>query len=248
MPINPKNVVWDDAPAQGGGMVQIAPASPLLGGQLAGQALDNANAAARLATAPYDAAKAKADAKRAQIEARNAAKTPIGGQPSVEERKAAAFLIRGLGAEGSYNAQHVGPRSYVGQKLADSAPDFLNMLPSAVGNSPRRQVADTNQDEFIAASLRQDSGAAIPPEEMNRQRRIYFPMPGDGPAAVKAKEQARQRALLGLYQSSGRVAPEAMKRFRNYIATMRGGQKSAPSGGNDVDAILRKHGVLPNGN
>ena len=121
------------------------------------------------------------------------------------ERKAAAFLLRALGANSSYEGTGVGPRSYVGQAMANNTPDLLNVLPSGVGNSPERQVSDSAQDEFIAASLRQDSGAAIPPEELERQRRIYFPMPGDGPEALEQKRQARLRAIEGLKQSSGRL-------------------------------------------
>ncbi len=144
------------------------------------------------------------------------------GAPATEaERKAASFLIRGIGAEGTYKAQNVGPRSLVGQKIADWAPNALNSLPSAIGNSARRQVADTNQDEFIAASLRQDSGAAIPEQELERQRRIYFPMPGDGPEAIQAKARARERALLGLHQSAGRLAPGALQKVRQQAASMR---------------------------
>lgn len=144
-------------------------------------------------------------AKQASIA--NALKTGDGS--SIEEKKAAAFLTRALGANSSYEATGIGPRSYVGQKFVDSAPDILNSLPSSVGNSPDRQVADAAQDEFIAASLRQDSGAAIPPAELEKQRRIYFPMPGDGPEVLAQKRAARLRAIIGLKASAGRsVTPE----------------------------------------
>lgn len=133
------------------------------------------------------------------------------------ERKAAAFLIRALGSNESYETQGVGPRSYIGQKIADTAPDVLNMLPSVVGNSPERQIADTNQDEFIAASLRQDSGAAIPEEELERQRRIYFPMPNEDPRTVEAKRQARLRAIEGLRQSAGRLEDETQARYEAMV-------------------------------
>jgi len=131
-----------------------------------------------------------------------------------EERKASSFLLRALGSNDSYEAQDIGPRSLAGQAFSDIAPNALNSLPSWAGNSPERQVADTNQDEFIAASLRQDSGAAIPPEEMTRQRRIYFPMPGDGPEVIAAKKQARLRAIEGLKQSSGKLLDETEKRYQ----------------------------------
>ena len=46
-----------------------------------------------------------------------------------EERKAAAFLIRALGANDSYEGLGIGPRSLVGQGLSDVAPGVLNTLP-----------------------------------------------------------------------------------------------------------------------
>jgi len=124
------------------------------------------------------------------------------------ERKAAAFLIRALGSNTSYENSGVGPRSLIGQAARDTFPDATNYFTDA-----DRQVAESAQDEFIAASLRQDSGAAIPPEEMERQRRIYFPMPGDGPEVLEQKRQARVRAIEGLKQSSGRLLENTLAKW-----------------------------------
>lgn len=131
------------------------------------------------------------------------------------ERKAAAFLLRALGSNRDYEAQDIGPRSWIGQKMADNTPDLLNELPSEIGNSPERQISDSAQDAFIAASLRQDSGAAIPPDELERQRRIYFPMPGDGPEVIAAKRTRRQEAIAGLKMSSGRLVDETLATFES---------------------------------
>lgn len=150
-------------------------------------------------------------------------KKPVPGAATEGERKAASFLTRALGAEKSYGATGVGPRSLIGQGMKDAAPDLLNALPSFIGNSPERQVADTNQDEFIAATLRQDSGAAIPPHEIERQRRIYFPMPNEGPEAIEAKRQARIRALQGLAASSGAMLTEDQKKALAEIEKAAGG-------------------------
>lgn len=146
-------------------------------------------------------------------EARKRGKEASGFDATEGERKAGAFLIRALGANDSYEATGIGPRSYVGQAMQDVAPGLLNQLPAGVGNSPERQTADSAQNEFIAASLRQDSGAAIPPEELERQRQIYFPMPGDSPEAIEQKRQARLRAIEGLRQSSGRLLEQSEARY-----------------------------------
>lgn len=159
------------------------------------------------------------------------------------ERKAAAFLMRAVGANHSYESRTgtteadkvpgIGPRSMVGQVLANNFPNALNSLPSSVGNSPERQIADSAQDEFIAASLRQDSGAAIPDSELERQRRIYFPMPGDGPEAMQQKREARLRAIRGLVQSGGRSVSAADKEAaEKYLASVgdTGAAPPAPPG------------------
>lgn len=174
--------------------------------------------------------------ERERAEADRAAGVGIDGNAVESERKAAAFLIRALGSNESYEKLDIGPRSLVGQTFADTAPNLLNTLPSAIGNSDDRQVADTNQDEFIAASLRQDSGAAIPPEELERQRRIYFPMPGDSPAAIAAKRQARLRAIEGLRQSAGRLEEATEARYAAMMSPEEAGGSSTDNQREDVAA------------
>lgn len=148
------------------------------------------------------------------------------------ERKAAAFLLRALGSNRDYEAQGIGPRSYIGQKMADNAPDILNTLPGFVGNSPERQISDSAQDAFIAASLRQDSGAAIPPDELERQRRIYFPMPGDTEQVIAAKKERRREAVTGLRMAAGRLADEAVAEFDGRTVSMGAPAKKEDQGPN----------------
>lgn len=140
------------------------------------------------------------EARQAAQDQRTASVQAQGLDATEGERKAAAFLIRALGANTTYESAGVGPRSLIGQAAKDTFPGITNYFTEG-----ERQAAESAQDEFIAASLRQDSGAAIPEEELERQRRIYFPMPGDGPEALEQKRQARIRAITGLEQSSGRL-------------------------------------------
>lgn len=142
----------------------------------------------------------KTEARQAAQDQRTASVQAQGLDATEGERKAAAFLIRALGANTTYESAGVGPRSLIGQAAKDNFPSVTNYFTDG-----DRQAAESAQDEFIAASLRQDSGAAIPEEELERQRRIYFPMPGDGPEALEQKRQARIRAITGLEQSSGRL-------------------------------------------
>lgn len=173
------------------------------------QALERARFANQQAVEAERLRLAREAEQRQATEAQRKAEQQASGFDATEgERKAAAFLLRALGANKSYEDTGVGPRSLVGQAARDTFPNATNYFTSA-----DRQVAESAQDEFIAASLRQDSGAAIPEEELERQRRIYFPMPGDGPDVLEQKRQARLRAIAGLEQSAGRLLENTMSEW-----------------------------------
>jgi hypothetical protein len=149
------------------------------------------------------------DAARAAREA-----TPAGATEG--ERNSAGFLRRAINAETNYGGidfnpdtptrDPVQPRGLIGQFMAENAPGLLNTLPGGIGNSNERQLADQAQREFIAAILRADSGAAIPDQEYVAMARTYFPQPGDSPAVLAQKEQARRVAIEGLRAEAGRAA------------------------------------------
>jgi len=210
---------WDafpDGEDQQAGIV-TKPADPTLPykvptaeADLTGKVLDNRKAAAE---APYAPVVAKADADKAVADAAEARrKLEMGPQFNEYQSKSTAFLRRALGSNIDFEGLDLGPRSYVGQKMHENAPDVLNQLPAFVGNSPDRQRFDTTQDEFVAATLRQDSGAAIPPEELVRQKQIYFPQPGEtDPTIIAQKREARRRAIMGLMDSAGPAVPGDLK-------------------------------------
>ncbi|MCR4299908.1 MAG: hypothetical protein NUV75_14370, partial [Gallionella sp.] len=142
-----------------------------------------------------------------------------GGKPIEGDKKAAAFLIRALGSNRAFEDTGEGARNIFAQAFQDARPDLAN----TILNSDARQVANSAQDEFIAASLRQDSGAAIPEEELERQRRILFPIPGDGPDAIEQKRQARLRVLKGLEIASGPLRERAIADFNALEAQFENG-------------------------
>jgi hypothetical protein len=66
----------------------------------------------------------------------------------------------------------------------------MSLLPDAVVNeftSPSRQQAEAAQRDFIASTLRYESGANIPQNEFDLQKSIYFPAPGDSPQVIGMK-------------------------------------------------------------
>ncbi len=122
------------------------------------------------------------------------------------ERAAAGYYRRALNAHENYGAG-VLPRSAIAQGAVD-------MLPNAWENtlaSPERREAQNYADEFIRAKLRKESGAAIPTEEMSREYRVYFPVPGDEPVDLERKARLRQEALEALKIGAGSEAGTALE-------------------------------------
>ena len=60
------------------------------------------------------------------------------------------------------------------------------------------QVAKTAGDEFLQAILRKDTGAAITTQEQALYGETYLPRPGDSPARLQYKQEARKRAVEAL--------------------------------------------------
>lgn len=87
-----------------------------------------------------------------------------------------------------------------------------SMLPT-MAQSPDFQSSDQARRQFVNAILRRDSGAAIPPFELENYTRQYFPVPGDSPAVLQQKAAARQLAIANLEQEGARV-PSAIPQGR----------------------------------
>lgn len=59
------------------------------------------------------------------------------------------------------------------------------------------------QDNWITANLRKESGAAIPPPELEQERAKWFPQPGEGEKTAKQKERARKVAEQAMLTQAG---------------------------------------------
>jgi len=151
-----------------------------------------------------------------------------GGGTTEGERKSSAFLTRALGANRDYETIKPGPRGLLAQKFNDWMPNVAN----TTINDDDRQVTDSAQAEFVAATLRYDSGAAIPAEELESQKRIYFPQPGDGIEARNQKARARARAMQGLIESSGRALdPKIRDQYPEFFKDRTGAGVTPPANG-----------------
>ena len=160
-----------------------------------------------------------------QAEARAATDAERGG---VEQGKAASFLKRAVNAETNFRKLgEVQPRSIPGQAIRETFPNVSNTF-----SDSSRQLAEQAEREFIAAILRYDSGAAIPPEEFVTSGQIYFPRPGDTPENLAQKAQARKVAIEGLLAASGPQGERA--EVPDFDAMLKQGRDTAGGGDDDT--------------
>jgi hypothetical protein len=208
--------------------VQLKPADPLIPGKAVEQQQNITQGGYQIeraaAEAPYVAPKAAADVRNAQTSATvNAAKAPaeietannkarqarveadtaeITKGAGADQGKAASFYTRALESNSVYDGLKVGAPS-AGREIAKS------ILPGMVVNhftDSSRQQAEAAERNFIAATLRYESGAALPPSEFVSQRKTFFPEPGDSPETIALKERFRKNAIDGLRISAGPAA------------------------------------------
>ena len=84
--------------------------------------------------------------------------------------------------------------------------NLLSALPFGVGNmaqTPEFQLYSQSQEDWINAVLRDESGAAIGPDEFVSAKTQYFPQVGDGPEVIAQKRANRKTKELGLWTKSG---------------------------------------------
>jgi hypothetical protein len=69
--------------------------------------------------------------------------------------------------------------------------------------TPQQQQYLNAADNWIRANLRKESGASIPPEEMQQEYTTYFPMPGDSKEVIEQKRKSRMVTQEAVRQASG---------------------------------------------
>ena len=147
--------------------------------------------------------------KEARVAKGDAADDPM-GLAKVEQVKASGFLERALSANALYG-EGVMPRGAVGQTAFELLPkNFQNAK-----EDPARRVTNKFAEEFIAAVLRYESGAAIPDPELDRAYRRYFPVAGDTAADLAGKAKLREIAIRGLQAGAGPLGEPITSRFES---------------------------------
>ena len=123
------------------------------------------------------------------------------------ERNAGGYLLRMTEATKLLDKfEKTGTASY-GSEFAGAVPFVGGMTRRAVMSDDQQQYRQA-QEDWVRAKLRKESGASIPPDEMDREIEAYFPMPGEGEKVIAQKRQSRAVANTAMQQSAGRAAAQ----------------------------------------
>jgi hypothetical protein len=142
--------------------------------------------------------------------------TPDGGMRLVQGPGASSGSVKFTEGQGKDNVfvtrargalQKLEPVAGALTSRMDRAADFV---PFGLGREVQGdsfQVAQQAGDEYLQAILRKDTGAAITTQEQELYGKTYLPQPGDGPAVLRAKAEARVRAIKAIEAG---MSPEQM--------------------------------------
>jgi hypothetical protein len=141
---------------------------------------------------------------------------PFGGGPKLTEFQGksttyatrmqdAAKVIEGLEgkvwpstvARAGYKAEF--PEWAPGGQVVGAAISGINRATVPEGAQQYRQA----QENWVTANLRQESGAAIGKDEMEKDIAKWFPQPGDGEATIRQKADARRVAEQAMLAQAG---------------------------------------------
>lgn len=96
------------------------------------------------------------------------------------------------------------------------------------------------QENWVSANLRKESGAVIGSDEMNKEIKKYFPIPGDKPQVIEQKRQARLDAMAGMEAEATERGIKSVKESRKALGE-RYQRKPAESAAPNIDALLDKY-------
>lgn len=134
-----------------------------------------------------------------EIAAMGAANRP-GARPKVSEAAALTFFGRAQKAEEDLDtiADSITKMGVWDRGRLAYTSDWANFT-----RSEAMQKYLQAQRAFTEARLRKDSGAAIPEQEFENDRKMYFVQPGDTPETIEQKRRGRGQILAGLAYAAG---------------------------------------------
>jgi len=131
------------------------------------------------------------------------------------QAKAVGWYQRARSSNVELSRLNLPPAGLVKLIAYNSSPVFASQI-----SNDKEVAAFAAIKDFINATLRQDSGAAIGPNEFEAQFQIYFPNPNAGPKEIEQKRRARElaiRSLATVAGTQGKQSAEANLRELGYL-------------------------------
>jgi len=123
-------------------------------------------------------------------------RTPASEKPLTEfQGKSMNFGTRAAEADKILNNTNYNPTSVEGVRRTGILGNFFA--------APETQKALQAQRDFVNATLRQESGAAISNSEFENAQKQYFPQPGDTPEVIAQKAANRATVIKGFARQAG---------------------------------------------
>lgn len=124
--------------------------------------------------------------------------------------KATTFAARMADAEKTIQAMEAKGVNGSDMRTIAAGSPYTNWAASPEGQQYRQA-----QENWVTANLRQESGAAIGKDEMDKDVRKFFPVPGDADGVRAQKTQARAVAQQGMVVQAGPGANQIPKILSN---------------------------------
>lgn len=133
---------------------------------------------------------------------------------SFSERMDASSIIMDRLEQSFKAGQGESPYLTFGAKLIDDAIPLVGDTLQRGYQSKEQQLYHQAARNWITANIRKESGAAIPPGEVQDEYLKYFPMPNDTPEVIAQKADTRQIAARTMREAAGRARREVERRKR----------------------------------
>lgn len=137
-------------------------------------------------------------------------------QPSEPELVSAGYAGRMQKAEQSLSKIGQAGFPTYGTTVAANMPlPFVNKNPVAhraverVYMTPAQRQYRQQQEDWVRAKLRKESGAVIADDEMQREIETYFPQPGEDAGTIAMKARSRAAAIEAMMTASGKARDRA---------------------------------------
>jgi hypothetical protein len=148
-------------------------------------------------------------------------KTSMIGQPKPGDTKFNASQ----GVSAGFASRMIAAKKELDTLMSDGyKPNRIGGIAPNELKTANRQMYEQLQADWVSANLRKESGAAIPPSEMEQEKKKYFPQPGDSEEVKARKAEARNIAEQAMIVQAGPAYDLVQNRLQSQnMETQQGG-------------------------